>query len=489
MEEVVGKLTAEAEEGVSRKMHDDDDRSTIAESEIDYYSASSEEDVSSTPSRAGTPRSEHAEKLRRAIVTDKMLHRAMKKAHNFMDDHPEAVESEVGEPPVSRAEMKRMATDKGFCREQVERNPTLMFELFGWCEKIVVAIYKYMKDSVSSIIRSIHSLTANVSENAEMLNNARLLSQHVVSMMQKFLGATKMITVELEDMKGSLLTLSKGKKAMQLKSKSQCVAAMHQLKKIFSKLGKVQNGLLTDLEVKLKELTKNHQDQLDEHKAQLERFRARQQASIWDTVKDKATLGLALGSGGSLILGGLALTVLIVAGIVTGGVAIGICAGVVALGAIGGGALGYMMGCHATEQGDMHKALYEELCNQLTKICVVLNALKNALDMVNMSIRVVQTKFDELFQQIKERLLMYDSTKEAASTWTDEWLDILQIYTLHEAVLKDDTLDDPFLSMMGMETELEVDISGLLKGLDDVLRQMADFEEVVEAQIKTLRIA
>lgn len=446
--------------------HDDDDAFESA--------GSSDEESSADDSKVVA--------LRKSLISRRICQKAAQGAVKNMLKN-EALK-DIAEPPLDFDVLQKMSKSRKVFQEQTRENPSLLWEIFSWAQKIAGAVYEAMKQNIKDSLTNCMELQEQLKETESAVHHCTVLMHQMNDVIGTFLRCARDLKFEIGVIKKELSVMGSEQKAYKLAKKSDVFAMIFKLGMCKEKFDACKCMFVGDLERALENMEGNmaemirqhqeHKDQLEaEKKARDDRKELqRQSRPSWLTIPDgcKGPAFLALGAIGT-VAGACALLV----ALSIAHVAVALCAIIYGSVLVIGGcasSIAYLVGCAEDKKNDEVREMLTKLTKCFTVLKSAMNTLKDMMasvqQVLEQTARALENELDKLKQSMAKTMVGL-KLLPAFKDWRDSsWMDAAQMETLieHFEGTEADQITASKLRKTG-DCTIEVDVPLIIEKLDE----------------------
>lgn len=416
-----------------------------------------------------------AKQEQKLILSDLFCRLQLDQSLKLLSEKPDVCD--VGDPPVAIDQLKDLAEDQQkFTKwRQQQTDPTLLYQIAQWAEKLVKKIYEHMKTCVLSAIQETQLLIQGKNAVDETLEELKNVKESLRGLIDRLLHTARILKVELTSFKEQIAEMTKHTGIIDLENRTQALLIRSKMTGLKTHFRSLQEAFIQTMKEEVQKKNTEYDQIVETHKKQL------QEAATAGGLLEQFKTGFesaaaVLMGGGSVILGLACVAVLFFAGILTGGLAIALCVGGVALGAGGIAALSYLYACNAKDHHDDFKTKLEEVTIQMQRLSNLMMTLVNALNLVQLSFSLIERQIYHILGTLTEKLMEYPNTKVVEEWTDDDWKDQAKIGELAKQIKGADAWGTPIEMILGIAEQPKVSILELTSKVNQAIEDLSEFE-------------
>jgi len=396
---------------------------------------SSDEEELKEPSKNADHRA-----LQRGLLSSKVVQRALRNATKLMENNMRNLpEDEL--PPLPMDCLRKMAKDRKMLRDEMQKNPTIFYEVYSWCQRMVTVVYDAMKSVMESAIRRMHVLACAMSDKVADLRDLEIFKNDIIGVMGKFLSMANDMKSKLLHLKDDLMKLTKNTGIVELKKGRDAIVLQHRLHEMMMSLKRVREEFLRGIRSQWHDLEKQHHEAIQKQVAEID-AQKKEKPTLVSALSNKGFLGALLAGGGILVIGVLVVGLLAGLSVIAGPLLVGIAAGFAVFGS-GAATFGAVVGRNMQEAEGHLKEKFQDVCAITKDIGITLGAMKNSIDMVADSLDTLADSFAILTDKITNQLQQFATIEARVKELSvDDWCDVVKVRNLKAALTEDDAMED-----------------------------------------------
>lgn len=438
----------------AKALADDDQKAILDETDVDGF----------------------GEQRQKLIYGDLLCRLQLEKSMELLEKNPKVLDG-VDDPPLAIDELKVLAKDQQkFTKwRQEQTDPTFLYQVVQWAEKLVTKIYEHMKSCVLSAIQETQSLIQGGHAVDTTLEELKMVRQSLQGLIDNLLHTAQALKTELVSFKTQIAETTQHTGILDVKSRTQALFIRSKMTGLKTHFQSLQDAFLESMSKEVRKKQDEYDNIVKTHKKQMEA--AKEAGGLLDTFKKgfEAAAALVMG-GGSAVVGLAFVAVLIFAGVLTGGLAIALCVGGVVAGASGIAALSYLYACNASQHHEDFKNKLEEVTTQMMRLSNLMMTLVNALQLIQFSFSLIEKQIHHILGRLTEKLVEYPNT-QVVGEWTDaDWKDEKKLGALANNIVGDDKWGTEIEVILGIAGSPKVSLVELTNKVDQAIEDLGDFE-------------